>query len=83
MNTPEVPGSATCEEFIPWQPAEDWTVLEGHHVEIYAQGKLIDQGRVESVMDNGSMLWLRQEGVHLRRLILNDPQIYIRPFAVE
>ncbi|MFX1821835.1 hypothetical protein PV768_18810 [Pseudarthrobacter sp. CC4] len=46
MNTPVTSGGAALENYKPWQPAEDWTLLEGCDVEVQHRKGLLDQGRV-------------------------------------
>ncbi|WP_035741803.1 hypothetical protein [Arthrobacter sp. MA-N2] len=37
---------------------KDWTTLAGASVEIRLQGQLVDSGCVDSVTDDGAILWL-------------------------
>jgi len=68
----------TVDRYTPWQPVDDWTALNGHDVEVQRHGKVIDHGRVEAVMADGSLLWLMQYGAHSRRIIEQQPGTYLR-----
>lgn len=54
---------------VAWLPVDDWTQLANRQVEIWDEDKLLDQGIVEVVTDDGTVLWLKQEGVAHRRAI--------------
>jgi hypothetical protein len=62
----------------PWEPIEDWSELKGQLIEIRSGGRVIDRGRVDAVMADGSALWLMHEGVSGRRMIERQKGIYIR-----
>lgn len=61
-----------------WQPVDDWTQLQDRQVEIYQRGSVLDSGRVETVTDNGSILWLAQDGAATRRLILSQDGVHVK-----
>lgn len=61
-----------------WQPAEDWTLVEGLAVDIQEWGKSVDRGTVEAVTKDGSILWLAQEGIRPRRLVEKLPGTELR-----
>lgn len=61
-----------------WEPIEDWSELKGQMIEIHSSGRVIDRGRVDAVMADGSALWLMHEGVSGRRMIERQKGIYIR-----
>ena len=63
----------------PWQPIDDWTTLHGQDIEIHRGGSVIDRGRVDAVMADGSALWLTFNGASGRRIIERQPGTYIRP----
>lgn len=62
----------------PWEPIDDWTTLKGLYIEIHSGGRLIDQGRVDDVMADGSIFWLMHDGASGRRIIENLPGTYVR-----
>jgi hypothetical protein len=64
--------------FTPWQPPDDWSLLDGLHVEIHERGRIIDRGRVEVTTEDGRTLWLALDGVSPRRLVEKLPGTYIR-----
>ena len=70
---------APAEPPKPWQPIDDWTTLHGQDVEIHRGGSIIDRGRVDAVMADGSALWLTFNGASGRRIIERQPGTYIRP----
>lgn len=47
----------------------DWHRALGQRVEIWRRGKLIDEGTVEAVMPDESILWISAEGASLRRMV--------------
>lgn len=65
-----------------WQPADDWTLLEGCSVEIHEGREFIDRGRVEAVTNDGCILWLALEGIRPRRLVEKLPGIELRIIPV-
>lgn len=68
---------ASAEPPRPWEPIEDWSELKGQMIEIHSGGRVIDRGRVDAVMADGSALWLMLEGVSGRRVIERQKGIYI------
>lgn len=72
LDTPSALQSAS------WHPVDDWSILTGHDVEIYIGGKVVDRGRVDDVMADGSILWLKHEGATSRRIIENALGTYVR-----
>lgn len=77
MNTAATRVTAT-EEYKPWQPVDDWTLLQGRDVEIHDHEGIVDQGLVEAVTADGTILWLCQDGAHTRRIIQKTPGTHIR-----
>lgn len=69
---------ASAEAPRPWEPIEDWSELKGQLIKVHSGGKVIDRGRVDAVMADGSALWLMHEGVSGRRMIERQEGIYIR-----
>lgn len=68
---------------VGWLPVDDWTLLEGLQVEIFRQGRLLDQGTVECVTSDGTLLWLKQNGATQRRIAENLPGTYVRLILVD
>lgn len=62
----------------PWEPVDNWATLRGLDIEIHMGGRLIDQGRVDDVMPDGSLLWLMNDGASGRRIIENLPGTLVR-----
>lgn len=52
---------------------EDWSSLKDQNVAVYIGGRKADQGRVDDVMPDGSILWLMNDGSSGRRMIENQP----------
>ena len=77
-NPPNTPGTPTRLQSEFWQPIEDWSLLTGQNVEIYTSGIMVDRGRVDDVMMDGSILWLKHEGASNRRIIERRPGTYAR-----
>ena len=78
MNQPLARGITPVNESMSRQPHPDWTTLKGHNVEIYDHCRIIDQGRVETVTADGSILWLTQDGANARRLVQNGLNLEVR-----
>lgn len=56
----------------------DWTTLkEGREVEVHLFETVIDRGRVDVVMPDGSMLWLTHDASP-RRIIEKLPDLVIK-----
>ena len=68
---------------VGWLPVDDWTFLEGLHVEIYRRGMLLDEGVVECTAPDGALLWLKQDGAALRRIVEKLPGMYVRQIWVD
>lgn len=62
----------------PWQPADDWTRLEGLVVDIYDRDKLFARGTVDATTTDGDVLWLRQDGVQLRQCVEKTDGRHVR-----
>lgn len=77
MNIPAT-ADAAYEDYKPRQPADDWTLLQSRDVEIHDHKGIVDQGRVEAVTADGTILWLHQDGAKTRRIIQNAPGPHIR-----
>jgi hypothetical protein len=58
--------------------AENWAALEGLRIEIYLNDHLVDRGLVDAVTFDGSILWLKQNGVTGRRLVERMAGMYVR-----
>jgi hypothetical protein len=58
--------------------SENWIFLEGRDVEIHLNGRGIDQGIVDAVTTDGSILWLKQDGAIARRLIVQTAGLRAR-----
>src|SRR4029453_1618969 len=50
----------------------DWRPLVGLDVQIWRGNKIVDQGLVEAVTDDGNVLWLKQQGAINRRLVMKE-----------
>lgn len=61
---------------------DDWTKLIGHGVEIHERGRIVDQGRIDDAMKDGSILWIAQQGANPRRLWEMLPERYLRVLPV-
>lgn len=59
-------------------PVDDWTTLKGQDIEIFQNERLIDHGRVDDVVSDGTLLWLMHDGASNRRIIENLPGTFIR-----
>jgi hypothetical protein len=46
----------------------DWNLLPGKSVEIRHRGVAICSGQVDSVTEDGAILWLQQKGIQGRQL---------------
>ena len=66
------------EEYLPWRPVEDWTLLPGCTIEVHSCGKVVEVGIVETVTNDGLILWLEQDGPSLRRLIEKTAGTWIK-----
>jgi hypothetical protein len=77
MDNP-VTAVVALEDFKPWQPAEDWTLLQGRDVEIHDRKGMVDNGRVDAVTVDGNILWLLQDGAYPRRIIHKTPGTHVR-----
>lgn len=60
-----------------FQPAQgkrvtNWRSLVGHTVQIWQGNDILDQGVVEEVTADGSVLWLAQTGAIQRRLVMKE-----------
>lgn len=54
---------------VAWRPVDDWTQLTNLDVEVWDRDQLVDRGTVEVATADGTVLWLKQEGVAYRRAI--------------
>jgi hypothetical protein len=61
-----------------WQPVQDWSELANQYVEIRERSKIIDAGRVDAVTPDGAVLWLAFDGAASRRIVLKNPETYVR-----
>jgi hypothetical protein len=46
----------------------DWSSLKGSFVQIRLDGRGVDSGQVETVAEDGTVLWLERHGANSRRL---------------
>ncbi|QSZ51265.1 hypothetical protein [Arthrobacter sp. D5-1] len=46
----------------------DWTAVQGESVEIYKSGQLFRAGVVDTVTDDGEILWILGEGIMPRTM---------------
>ncbi|MEV4954778.1 hypothetical protein [Paenarthrobacter nitroguajacolicus] len=66
------------EDYKLWSPVEDWTELQARDVEVHDRKGLVDQGRVDAVTADGSVLWMQQDGASSRRIGQKTPGTNIR-----
>ncbi|MCZ9880957.1 hypothetical protein [Arthrobacter sp. B2a2-09] len=61
------------------QPPTDttWNLLTGLNVEIEFHGVVADAGIVDDVTFDGLVLWLKQNGVTLRRIVEKVPGVRV------
>ncbi len=50
----------------------NWRLLVGHTVQIWDGDDVLDQGMVEAVTADGTVLWLAQSGATQRRLVMKE-----------
>ena len=50
----------------------NWRSLVGHTVQIWQGNDVLDQGLVEAVTADGTVLWLAQTGAIQRRLVMKE-----------
>ncbi|MDI2036558.1 hypothetical protein [Paenarthrobacter nitroguajacolicus] len=50
----------------------DWRLLVGQTVQIIRGKEIVDQGVVDAVTFDGSVLWLRQTGAIGRRMVMKE-----------
>ncbi|MFJ6535887.1 hypothetical protein ACIQH5_06615 [Paenarthrobacter sp. NPDC091711] len=50
----------------------NWRTLVGHTVQIWDGNDILDQGMVEAVTADGTVLWLAQAGATQRRLVMKE-----------
>lgn len=50
----------------------NWRLLVGHTVQICQGNDILDQGMVEAVTADGTVLWLAQTGSIQRRLVIKE-----------
>ena len=52
--------------------------LVGEWVDVWADGRRVDSGRVDAVMPDGSILWLAADGATPRRIIEPTSRVHVR-----
>ena len=62
----------------PWKPIDDWTLLVGENVAVHDNDRIVDRGTVDVVTGDGLILWLKQDGAVLRRVVEKIPGRNIR-----
>ena len=50
----------------------NWKLLVGQTVQIWQGNDILDQGLVEAVTADGTVLWLAQAGATQRRLVMKE-----------
>ncbi|TVU64893.1 hypothetical protein FQP90_05770 [Paenarthrobacter nitroguajacolicus] len=50
----------------------NWTLLVGQTVQVWRGDDIVDQGMVEAVTPDGSILWLTQRGAIERRMVTKE-----------
>nr|WP_256491963.1 hypothetical protein [Paenarthrobacter aurescens] len=60
--------------FVPAQgkSVTNWRLLVGQTVQIWRGDDIVDQGTVETVTPDGSVLWLTQKGAIGRRMVTKE-----------
>ncbi|MFC8040897.1 hypothetical protein ACFUOZ_16215 [Paenarthrobacter sp. NPDC057355] len=56
----------------------DWKLLAGQTVQILRGKEIVDEGIVDAVTFDGTVLWLRQRGAIGRRMVLKERGTGIR-----
>ncbi|YCK79633.1 hypothetical protein M1D89_00945 (plasmid) [Arthrobacter sp. D3-18] len=58
-----------------WQPFQNWEALApGDLVEVWSEGTALHYAYVDDLSENGSIVWLVEDGTGSRRLVLrSDP----------
>jgi hypothetical protein len=57
---------------VPYHPHDDWKTLVGRWVQIRVNCMLVDQGVVDAVTSDNSVLWLEADGALGRRLFMRE-----------
>lgn len=50
----------------------DWRILAGQTVQVLQGKEVVDEGIVDAVTFDGSVLWLRQKGAIGRRMVIKE-----------
>ncbi|MEV7662515.1 hypothetical protein [Paenarthrobacter sp. NPDC089316] len=50
----------------------DWRILAGQTVQVLHGKEVVDEGIVDAVTFDGSVLWLRQKGAIGRRMVIKE-----------
>lgn len=56
----------------------DWKLLVGQGVQILRGKDVVDEGVVDAVTFDGSILWLRQKGAIGRRMVVKERGVGVR-----
>ncbi len=56
----------------------DWKLLVGQGVQILRGRDVVDEGVVDAVTFDGSILWLRQKGAIGRRMVVKERGVGVR-----
>lgn len=62
-----------------FHPHHKWLPLIGEWVHIHQAGVVVDEGRVEDVTEDESVLWLAAEGGKTRRMVfrVDESQVFV------
>jgi len=61
----------------------DWKLLVGQGVQILRGKDVVDEGVVDAVTFDGSILWLRQKGAIGRRMVVKERGVGVRIRALK
>ncbi|MCP2048699.1 UNVERIFIED_ORG: hypothetical protein J3D58_002771 [Paenarthrobacter nicotinovorans] len=61
----------------------DWKLLVGQGVQILRGKDVVDEGVVDAVTFDGSILWLRQKGAIGRRMVVRERGVGVRIRALK
>ena len=56
----------------------DWRLLVGQTVQVLSGKEVVDEGVVDAVTFDGSVLWLRQKGPIGRRLVMKERGVAVK-----
>ena len=61
----------------------DWKLLVGQGVQVLCGKDVVDEGVVDAVTFDGSILWLRQKGAIGRRMVVKERGVGVRVRALK